>query len=83
MADSRPRIRGRFARNDEIVEIPTTEDEDTELWVNSYSKTSCLLLEYFLSKNQVKFGNTCRLSMIKAKYLDELSDVDKTCGFRI
>ncbi|KAJ0260643.1 Uncharacterized protein HA466_0068210 [Hirschfeldia incana] len=32
LADSRPRIRGRFARNDEIVEIPTIEDEDTELW---------------------------------------------------
>ncbi|KAJ0255179.1 Uncharacterized protein HA466_0099720 [Hirschfeldia incana] len=32
LADSRPRIRGRFARNDEVVEIPNTEDEDTELW---------------------------------------------------
>ncbi|CAH8309960.1 unnamed protein product [Eruca vesicaria subsp. sativa] len=32
LADSRPRIRGRFARNDEVVEIPTTEDDDTELW---------------------------------------------------
>ena len=32
LADSRPRIRGRFARNDEVVEIPNIED-DTELWV--------------------------------------------------
>ncbi|CAH8310728.1 unnamed protein product [Eruca vesicaria subsp. sativa] len=32
LADSRPRIRGRFARNNEIVEIPNIEDEDTELW---------------------------------------------------
>ncbi|KAF8053635.1 hypothetical protein N665_1388s0003 [Sinapis alba] len=32
LADSRPRIRGRFARNDEVVEIPTIGDEDTELW---------------------------------------------------
>ncbi|KAG2307868.1 hypothetical protein Bca52824_027616 [Brassica carinata] len=33
LADSRPRIRGRFARNDEVVDIPTIEDEDTELWI--------------------------------------------------
>ncbi|CAH2080181.1 unnamed protein product [Thlaspi arvense] len=32
LADSRPRIRGRFARNDEIVEIPNVEDDDAELW---------------------------------------------------
>ncbi|CAN6934173.1 unnamed protein product [Brassica oleracea] len=32
LADSRPRIRGRFARNDEVVEIPNIEDDDTELW---------------------------------------------------
>uniref|UniRef100_A0A1J3JWX3 Zinc finger protein CONSTANS-LIKE 5 n=1 Tax=Noccaea caerulescens TaxID=107243 RepID=A0A1J3JWX3_NOCCA len=32
LADSRPRIRGRFARNDEIVEIPNIEDDDAELW---------------------------------------------------
>lgn len=33
LADSRPRIRGRFARNDEVVEIPNIEDDDAELWV--------------------------------------------------
>ncbi|KAL0805266.1 hypothetical protein Bca101_097757 [Brassica carinata] len=33
LADSRPRIRGRFARNDEVVENPNIEDDDTELWV--------------------------------------------------
>ncbi|KAJ4885310.1 CCT motif family protein [Raphanus sativus] len=32
LADSRPRIHGRFARNDEVVEIPNVEDDDTELW---------------------------------------------------
>ncbi|CAA0406757.1 putative transcription factor C2C2-CO-like family [Arabidopsis thaliana] len=32
LADSRPRIRGRFARNDEVVEIPNIEDDDSELW---------------------------------------------------
>ncbi|XP_024014755.1 uncharacterized protein LOC18022956 [Eutrema salsugineum] len=32
LADSRPRIRGRFARNDEVVEIPNIEDDDAELW---------------------------------------------------
>ncbi|KFK33014.1 hypothetical protein AALP_AA6G319100 [Arabis alpina] len=32
LADSRPRVRGRFARNDEVVEIPNIEDDDTELW---------------------------------------------------
>ncbi|KAL1225593.1 Zinc finger protein CONSTANS-LIKE 5 [Cardamine amara subsp. amara] len=32
LADSRPRIRGRFARNDEVVEIPNNEDDDAELW---------------------------------------------------
>ncbi|CDY45387.1 BnaC06g42420D [Brassica napus] len=30
LADSRPRIRGRFARNDEVVEIPNIEDDDTD-----------------------------------------------------
>lgn len=34
LADSRPRIRGRFARNDEVVEIPNIEDDDSELWVS-------------------------------------------------
>lgn len=38
LADSRPRIRGRFARNDEAIEIPkaacSTRDEDEDdLWV--------------------------------------------------
>ncbi|CAL9223956.1 unnamed protein product [Arabidopsis halleri] len=32
LADSRPRIRGRFARNDEVLEIPNIEDDDSELW---------------------------------------------------
>ncbi|KAG2286826.1 hypothetical protein Bca52824_046430 [Brassica carinata] len=32
LADSRPRIRGRFARNEDVVEIPTIEDDDAELW---------------------------------------------------
>ncbi|XP_019087694.1 PREDICTED: two-component response regulator-like APRR1 [Camelina sativa] len=32
LADSRPRIRGRFARNDEVVEIPNIEDDDSDLW---------------------------------------------------
>lgn len=47
MADSRPRIRGRFARNEDVVEIPTIEDDDAELWVNSYSKTSFLTVNIF------------------------------------
>lgn len=44
MADSRPRIRGRFARNDEIESIPQSEywnqsrleglgEEDDENWI--------------------------------------------------
>ncbi|CAI9094125.1 OLC1v1029814C2 [Oldenlandia corymbosa var. corymbosa] len=42
LADNRPRIRGRFARNDEAIEIPKAssilnryEDED-DLWVDGY-----------------------------------------------
>lgn len=41
LADNRTRIRGRFARNDEIREIPkapcsssTTEEYEDEFWVN-------------------------------------------------
>ncbi|KAB1668853.1 hypothetical protein ES319_1Z102200v1 [Gossypium barbadense] len=38
LADSRPRIRGRFARNDEAIEIPkaacsTRDEEEDDLWV--------------------------------------------------
>ncbi|KAK6935417.1 CCT domain, partial [Dillenia turbinata] len=45
LADSRPRIRGRFARNDETGESPkatcSTRDEDEEqLWVKHFSNSS-------------------------------------------
>lgn len=43
LADSRPRIRGRFARNDEIVEIPNIEDDDAELWVSQIPKLVFLI----------------------------------------
>ncbi|KAL3499315.1 hypothetical protein ACH5RR_038408 [Cinchona calisaya] len=43
LADSRPRIRGRFARNDEAVEIPKTstfnsrfEEEDHDIWIEGF-----------------------------------------------
>ena len=46
MADSRPRIKGRFARNEEIEKNPPAvewsqiggeeEDEDDENWVNFF-----------------------------------------------
>lgn len=42
LADNRPRIRGRFARNDETGEIPkatcsTSIEDDDDLWVNPIS----------------------------------------------
>lgn len=43
LADSRPRIRGRFARNDEVVEIPNIEDDDSELWVNHNSGLNLIM----------------------------------------
>lgn len=41
LADNRPRIRGRFARNDEAVEIPKTAmlnryEDDDDLWIDGY-----------------------------------------------
>ena len=47
LADNRPRIRGRFARNDETGEIPKAacsaiDEDDDELWV-------CFTLHVFVS----------------------------------
>ena len=45
LADNRPRIRGRFARNDETGEIPKAacstgiEEEEDYLWVNKTLNT--------------------------------------------
>ena len=46
LADNRPRIRGRFARNDEASEIPkapcsTRDEEEVDFWVN-ISNLYCL-----------------------------------------
>ncbi|KAI5655448.1 hypothetical protein M9H77_32635 [Catharanthus roseus] len=49
LADNRPRIRGRFARNDEAVEIPKTAaaaamfnnnryEDDDDLWIEGYNE---------------------------------------------
>lgn len=42
LADNRPRVRGRFARNDEVLENPkiassfTRQENDDDLWVSHY-----------------------------------------------
>lgn len=49
LADSRPRVRGRFARNDETEEIPKAtnppreEEEDEQLWVGGLNEEEELM----------------------------------------
>lgn len=52
LADNRPRVRGRFARNDETGEIPKPTcfnryEDDDDLWVFLFSHL--LLLLYFFN----------------------------------
>lgn len=54
LADTRPRIRGRFARNDETGEIPKASmfqryEDDDDVWVNTLRQT----LTFTTSKHYV------------------------------
>lgn len=52
LADNRPRIRGRFARNDEPGEIPkaacsTREEDEDDFWVKKKKKCFFLIVFFF------------------------------------
>lgn len=57
LADNRPRIRGRFARNDESsetlkVSCSTRDEDDVDFWVNITS--NFVVFSILISKNELK-----------------------------